>query len=255
MPRVIYRPRGRAAEYAQWAVNPWVGCDHGCTYCYGPQTLKITPEEFRVPRLKTHFFDKLEKDARDLAGDPEPILLCFIGDPYMPSDSHSSITRHTIRFLQTYNLRVRILTKGGFRSQRDFDLLTDRDFYGATLTFADTPDSQHWEPHAAPPGDRIYTLAIAHHRGIPTWVSLEPVIYPAQTLELIKRTHTFVDEYRVGKLNYRPTIVNWQQFAQEVIALLTELDCAYYIKKDLYRFCPPGTPQRREKKREVATPC
>lgn len=32
--RVIYSPKGKAAEYAENAANFFVGCSNGCTYCY-----------------------------------------------------------------------------------------------------------------------------------------------------------------------------------------------------------------------------
>lgn len=50
----IYKPRGAAAEYGEYAVNIYTGCPHGCYYCYAPSVLRKKPEEFRgraVPRL------------------------------------------------------------------------------------------------------------------------------------------------------------------------------------------------------------
>lgn len=32
--RVIYSPKGKAAEYAENAANFFVGCSNGCTYCF-----------------------------------------------------------------------------------------------------------------------------------------------------------------------------------------------------------------------------
>ena len=50
----IYKPRGAAAEYGEYAVNIYTGCPHGCYYCYAPSVLRKNPEEFRgraVPRM------------------------------------------------------------------------------------------------------------------------------------------------------------------------------------------------------------
>ena len=71
--------------------------------------------------------------------------------------------------------------------------------------------------------------------GIKTWVSLEPVIDPKQTLELISETYTFVDFYKVGCLNHNELSkkIDWKQFGHDAEKLLIALGNEYYIKKDL----------------------
>jgi DNA repair photolyase len=32
--KAIYQPAGKAAEYAEYACNFYVGCSNQCTYCY-----------------------------------------------------------------------------------------------------------------------------------------------------------------------------------------------------------------------------
>jgi DNA repair photolyase len=145
------------------------------------------------------------------------------------------MTRRAIQILHDAGMRVTILTKGGSRSLRDLDLLGPGDSYGCTLTSLGPAVSSRWEPNAAPPGDRIEALAAFHEAGVPTWVSLEPVLDPGATLEIIRRTAPVVDEFRVGKLNYRSEAeaIDWRTFGREVVRVLERLGKAYYIKKDL----------------------
>lgn len=240
---IIYEPQGRAAEYSPLAANLYSGCDHACEYCYAPAALRSTPEKHAIPKLRKDLIDNLRKDADKLekAGDKRQILLCFTCDPYQKFDQEYCLTRRALKVLFSRNLNVAILTKGGKRSERDFDILAankDKVKYGATLVFADDAEALKREPGAAPTSERIAALKEAHHRGIHTWVSLEPVYYPADALQLIDRTHTFVDEYKVGKLNYRPEAksVDWRKFALEVEAKLKALGKQYYIKKDLRKY-------------------
>jgi len=74
--------------------------------------------------------------------------------------------------------------------------------------------------------------------GIPTWVSLEPVIDPIQSLEIIRTTHDYVDVFKVGKWNHdkEASKINWPKFAKDAVNLLNELGAQYYIKKDLAIF-------------------
>lgn len=166
------------------------------------------------------------------------VLLCFTCDPYQPIDEIHQLTRQAILILHAYGFNVTILTKGGKRARRDFDLLTPKDNFAVTLTFLDPLKSARWEPYATLPFYRIETLKKAHDLGIKTWVSLEPVIEPDETFEIIRQTHTFVDLFKVGKLNYRPEAdkIDWHKFADDVTKLLEELDCRFYIKKDLRRY-------------------
>ena len=76
---------------------------------------------------------------------------------------------------------------------------------------------------------------MAHAYGIQTWASLEPVIDPEQTFEIIRQTREFVGFYKVGKLNYHPhaKTIDWHKFGHKARELLDSLGCKYMLKKDL----------------------
>jgi DNA repair photolyase len=95
-----------------------------------------------------------------------------------------------------------------------------------------------WEPGAALTEARIKSLYQAHEKGIKTWVSLEPVLYPEVTLEIISQTHAMVDMFKVGTLNYHPhsRSIDWHKFAVDVKNRLTETKCDYYLKEDLRKW-------------------
>ena len=237
---VIYKPKGRAGEYAPLAVNLYRGCGHGCIYCYAPETTFIDRQEFIKATPRQGIIEKLKKDAPKAVFDGHKgnVLLCFTCDPYQPINAVHELTRQAIIILHKNGFNVTILTKGGKRAERDFDLLRPCDEFATTLTFLDEQKSRQWEPGAAIPKERIESLREAHKLGITTWVSLEPVIEPAESIEIIRQTHTFVDLFKVGKLNYHPRAneIDWRKFLQECIAVLNEYDCQYYIKKDLRRY-------------------
>jgi len=44
----VYRPKGKAGEYGETALNIYKGCSHGCQYCYVPAVLYQTPAEFHT---------------------------------------------------------------------------------------------------------------------------------------------------------------------------------------------------------------
>ena len=240
--RLIYEPKGRANEYNPLALNLYQGCKHGCIYCYAPKALFKTREDFKEANPRRNIIPALTLEAARLSlpwNKPDcPILLCFTCDPYQPGEAYYEITRQAIEILKAYGLNVKILTKGGQLAQRDFDLLGEDDWFGVTLTCDNPADSVKWEPLAALPGQRIENLKAAKAKGLKTWVSLEPVLYPEQTLNLIDITHQFVDEFKVGVLNYhsRAKEIDWGDFGRRVVAKLDSLACHYYLKADLRKW-------------------
>lgn len=240
---IIYEPRGRAREYAELAANLYRGCGHCCSYCYAPAALRMDRSAFCKPSIRSNVLKKLEKDAQYLEQneDKRTILLSFTTDPYQPLDVHEQLTREAIKILHNHNLKISILTKGGKRSERDFDLLEDKpelSEYGVTLVFVDETKRREIEPYAASTLERIETLERAHEKGIFTYVSLEPVWFPEETLNLIDQTYSFVDFYKVGKINHHPQAknVDWTNFRESVELRLKKYDKSFYIKKDLQRF-------------------
>ncbi len=244
---ILYVPGGRAREYASLAANLYRGCDHGCWYCFGPAALHMDRDTFGRPSPRTNAIALMEKDLQALPAEHagEAVLLSFTCDPYQKIDEEYRLTRAAIELLHRYDHPVSILTKGGLRSTVDFDLFRPGDQYAATLVFTDEQLQQKYEPAAAPTAERIAALQMAHDEGIFTWVSLEPVIAPRQTLQLIRETCEFVDHYKVGTLNHNnpmlPTYIpeaadiDWGMFGVEAQILLGRLGKSYYLKEDLRR--------------------
>ena len=211
------------------------------------------PEDFHVEGptrdgLLRALYNQLYKDIRLeqplICGGDRRVLLCFICDPYQPHEN--GFTRAVLETLVEHNVPFQVLTKGGVRGARDFDLYADgAGWFGTSLCFTDDATCKEWEPKAAPIGDRLLAIREAQSQGIYTWVSIEPVIDPVQAIEVIGRFRDSVDEIRVGKLNHHPHAenVDWVTFAKAAYWTLQELDCAWRIKDDLYAYLPPGSPQ------------
>lgn len=235
---VIYEPKGKAKEYCELAVNLYHGCDHGCLYCYAPAATYKMREDFIKPRHRPGIIEQIKKDSRQAGMTGKEVLLCFTCDPYSKFASQYDITRQAIQTLHEGGMNITILTKGGIRSTKDFDILDKGDKYGATLTFVSDADSKKWEPGAALPHGRLVGLRHAHTLGITTWASLEPVIDPEQSLEIIDRTIDFVDIYKVGKWNHdkRADGIDWKAFGEAAIAKLSKYHAKFYIKNDLKKY-------------------
>jgi DNA repair photolyase len=241
MESVIYEPKGAALEYSPLACNLWTTCSHGCKYCYAPGSLQKKREAFFIeaPERKG-ILSKLERDCKKMEGDPRSILLCFVCDPYQPHDEKPAITRQALEILERYHMNVQVLTKGGMRAARDFDILKRAGWkFGTTLHLSLPSDRSELEPNTATTFSRINAIGLAHEMEIFTWVSVEPVIDPAQALYIIDLLEKIkiVDFWKIGKLNHfkeRELKIDWSKFLLDVRLLLKGRP--HYIKTDLLAF-------------------
>lgn len=245
---IIYEPKGKALEYSPLAANLYKGCGHACVYCFAPKATFTDRKVFSSPEYikpRPNVIEQLAKDAVKYRGTDKPVLLSFTTDPYQPANNKFGITREALKILLDHDIPVTILTKGGMRACNDFDLLAQnpKNAFSVTLTTDDPKESFAWEPGAASPADRMTSLIIAHDQGIKTWVSFEPVINPDAVIRLIQKTHSYIDLYKVGKLNYhhKAQSIDWQEFLFRVEKELDKYQKARYIKKDLeaYRLDKP----------------
>jgi DNA repair photolyase len=241
---MIYAPKGQALEYSALAVNPYRGCGHKCAYCYVPRVIKLDRKSFNTMAVdRKDFLPKFLRDARKYQklGISEQAMLSFTTDPYHPFDT--SLTTKVLEILQDHGLSFCTLTKGGSRALRDIDLFrSDRDCFASTLTTLDDDFSKKWEGGAALPIDRINTLEAFHNRGIFTWVSLEPTLSTEASISIVKRTHDFVDLYKIGRANYLPmtNTTDWESYTHSMCDLMHKLGKKHYIKKDLQKYLPQG---------------
>jgi DNA repair photolyase len=227
----IYTPKGRAGEYADLAINIYDSCNHNCWYCFAKKNFN------RWNPNKTFGADVrpregiVEATKRQLSGGKykgKKIMLCFTCDPY-PSLVDTTATREVIMAIKDAGAHVQILTKGGDRARRDFDLLDSEDSFGITI-------SGEEEKLAALQTERIKTLADVSKLGVKTWVSFEPVIYPVNVLDHIRTIPSIVNKetlLKIGKLNHYKSETNWLKFGVEAEQICKRRGWNYYIKEDL----------------------
>jgi DNA repair photolyase len=264
MQDVIHSPGGAAGEYAQLALRgPYVGCAGVCAYCYNHQSRPITIEQWGRVRPLKHFLERLRTDAARLSGDRRRVFLSFGCDPCQPLDAELGLTASALEILAFHRLAPHLLSKFGRAAAKHFPALVrnPRSRFWTTLTTLDPERAALWEPGAAPPAERVEALRQARVRGIDNGLSLEPTIYPADTLEIIETVGPLARHISLGRLNHMslaqvravdPEIErpDWRGFLAEARARLRNqgrrelndpyaepgpVERTFYIKRDLRR--------------------
>jgi len=254
----IYEPQGAAREYSPLALNYIKGCDHGCVYCYVPKMMK----RFNAGYVHSDVYIKEESglikevtaSARKHRNSDKQVFISFLTDPYSHFNNKTKLTRKVLLILLEHNIPVSILSKGGYNVLQDLDIIKrfgDNIQVGGSLTFTNLKDSLNWEKNSSAPDERFDALKIFHQNGVKTWASIEPVIIPEQSLEIMELTKDYVDSYKIGKLNHFPkheAKFNWTDFLNKTITIMRKNKKQFYIKNDLAEWSDKDTFLNKEER-------
>jgi DNA repair photolyase len=238
MQRIIYETKGKAREYAQLAVNVYMGCEHQCSYCY-VRGINGQPAEAK-PRK-----DILENLARQIAArDPGPdgrlVNLSFMSDPFPRIEEMNGLTRKVLVMLGEAGYKISVLTKAGSRAFRDFDIFSRYGIeFGQTIISLDEKQREQFEPGASPISERIVLFELAKKQGIKTWCSIEPVLLGDEGLAVIEALKNKVDKLKIGKINHNKNLeskTDWPKFVSQAEELLQDASCKFMFKESLQKF-------------------
>ena len=153
--------------------NMYRGCTHGCTYCYAPSLIHDGRGWGSYVDVKVNAPQVLERELRGL-GREAPVFLSSASDPYQPVEARYGLTRRCLRSLLSHRSPVSVLTRSPL-VLRDLDLLERFESVEVGMSITTVP-VRRFEPGVPPLRRRIETLKTLAGAGIPTWVSLAPVI-------------------------------------------------------------------------------
>jgi DNA repair photolyase len=171
------------------SINPYRGCEHGCIYCFARPShayLDLSPGLDFESRLfaKPNAAELLRAELSKPGYVARPIAFGTNTDPYQPIESDWRITRACIAVLAEVDHPLTITTKSD-RVTQDIDLLAPMAAKGLasvcmSVTSLEPRIAMTLEPRAPAPARRLAAVRTLSAAGIPTYVSLAPVI-PAIT--------------------------------------------------------------------------
>lgn len=258
--KILSRPKGNAEEYGRWSVNPYIGCSHGCEYCYlkkGPSgsylgqdkpALKkgVVSDEHAYHLAMAEIIENREEIIRDGG-----LFMTFTSDPYLLETRGltSLIVRECI---QKYKVPVTLLTK-----RADFLPIADH-----RLGFEDVERCKDWslsvgcfakewktlnkllatgftltghdelEPNASTNADRIKAMRFLYELKLNIWASIEPVIDFPSSLDMIYQAlNAGCHHFKIGLLTNNTRVVRKDfKIGEHQFKAYDMIDCMHFIE-------------------------
>ena len=242
-------------EY-DYSLNPYVGCLHGCLYCYAMDFTRGPPAAAwgEMVYVKVNLLELLRREVRRVR--PGVVGISTITDPYQPPEARYKLTRGAVEMLAQAGFHVSIQTKSGMVT-RDLDLLTrHRHAVDVGITITTLRDKARiLEPHAAHPLARARAAEKLANAGIKVWIFLGPVIPSyndgaqdlAEVIRLARRigAEVIYDRYRpkpradahlaAGYRPVKPTAEWWSQVKKTVERICAEEGAACLDAEEEWR--------------------
>lgn len=232
---------------SDFSVNPYIGCEHACKYCYACFMKRFTGhiEEWG------EFVDIKDwgqiKNPEKYQG--KEIFIGSVTDPYQPLEEKYERTRALLKQLQGSGAIISIATKSDL-VLRDLDLI--KTFPNARVSWSINTLSESFKDdmdRAVSIERRINAMKIFHEAGVRTTCFISP-IFPGITdcKEIIRKTKKYCNLVWLENLNlrgnYKPIILNYiKEKHPELVGLYDDIykkgDRTYWtlLNEEMKKFC------------------
>lgn len=171
----------------EWSINPYRGCQHGCSFCYARSTHaflgEATDDTFQNHVfMKTNAAQSLEEQLSKLTQGGRRSLKGSIAigtatDPYQQAEGKALLTRSCLEVLVKYKAHVTITTRSPL-VLRDLDLLKKMNNISVNFSI-NTLDQAVWrslEPSTPSPSQRLGAVRQLNEAGIRASIFLAPIV-------------------------------------------------------------------------------
>ncbi len=186
-----------------YCLNPYVGCGHGCRYCYASFMKRFTGH--REPwgefiDVKVNAPSLLKQQL--IRAKQGVVAISTVTDPYQPIEKRYRITRRCLEVLLDQEFPVNLLTRSPL-CLRDLDLFKrfKKIEVGLTVTTHDEAMKKLFEPCSPSIPSRIKALETLREERVKTYAFIGPLL-PLKPAPLVKMLEGLVDEVLIDRVNY-----------------------------------------------------
>ena len=187
---------------SDYVINPYVGCSHGCKYCYASFMKRFTghTEDWGT------FIDvkRCDKKINLNKISKKSVFLSSVTDCYNQLEEKYKLTRHILGQIVNSDCYLSISTKSKL-ILRDIDLLKQIKSLSVSMSINTLDENfRNDMDNASTIEERFNTLRELHDNGIYTVLFMSPIFpYITEWKEIIEKSKNYVDEYWFENLNLR----------------------------------------------------
>lgn len=217
-PKTIVNPVKSPDVGMDFSINPYQGCEHGCSYCYARNSHEYwgfsAGADFEQKiMVKKNSAELLRKKFDHKNWKPLPISLSGNTDCYQPIERKLKITRSLLTVFRQYRHPVGIITKNSLIA-RDLDILQDLASNNLvrvylSITTLNEELRRKMEPRTSTIAQRLNTLEKLSAAGIPVGVMMAPIIPGLNSHEILPLVEA-VSERGAQKVGYTMVRLNGQ---------------------------------------------
>lgn len=169
----------------RYSINPYRGCEHGCSYCYARPSHELlglnAGLDFETKILVKQDAARLLRDELSASSwRGEQIMISGVTDCYQPAEREFCITRSLLEVMLEARQAVSIITKNVL-VLRDLDLLRAMAqlrlmHVFLSVTTLDAELARVMEPRTATPAARLRAISELAAAAVPVGVMVAPVI-------------------------------------------------------------------------------
>jgi DNA repair photolyase len=190
-----------------YTINPYFGCEYGCTYCYARFMKRFTGHKEKWGEFVDVKVNAITRLQREITKKPAGnVWISGVCDPYQQLEKKYELTRGCLEILSRHDWPVILQTKSPL-VLRDTNLIhTFKEIeVGFTITTADENIRRIFEPSSPLISERIRALEKLHSTGIKTFAMIAPLLPGAK--ELATQLNGTVDHVLIDRQNYH--YANW----------------------------------------------
>ncbi len=169
----------------RYSINPYRGCQHGCSYCYARNS-----HEYLGFNAGLDFETKIvvKHDAAALFHaflarpkfQPDVVVFSGVTDCYQPAERQFRLTRQCLEVAREFRVPIGIVTKNALVC-RDIDILSEMAalrlaHVNISVTTLDPELARVMEPRTSIPSARLRAIELLTQAGIPTRVMVAPIV-------------------------------------------------------------------------------
>lgn len=222
--KILSKTKGAAQEYGRWSVNSYLGCPHGCTYCYlqqpiwreklGEHTVRlkdgIVNEEHAFHLAMAEIIENREQIIKDGG-----LFMSFVTDPLCKETMELFLKIAIVCARQSIPVTMltkvgdeatastRNLTTSGYLAMNFSELERTYIAIGHTLTGHD-----ELEQNASTHAFRLRMMRYLGMTRFKTWASIEPVIDFPSSLSMVEQAiDAGCSHFKIGLQTYGNRVI------------------------------------------------